>query len=120
MVAMMKGQLLIDLNVVLSERDDGFARAGAAIVRHCSVPDPQLQLLEMRYPREVARARFQAIHTAVIESWNADPVTIGRHFRAALIEAFKRLGRFSDPGLIRIDRESAAPSWQRPAHTAQV
>ena len=115
---MTKSQLFIDLDVVLSERDDGFARAGAAIIRHRSVPDLQLQLLETRYPREFERACFKALHTAVIESGSAEPVVIGRHFRAALIETFKRLGRFSEPGLIMIDHEVAVAEAPRHSHVA--
>jgi hypothetical protein len=95
-------QRTVDLALVLE--GPTLARTGLAILAHEALPHPLLQLVEELHPREVARARFQALW-AERDQDPPHPEAIARHFRDQLAAAFAQLGQLEPPYALIMDAD---------------
>ena len=98
-------QRVLDLSVVLGAESELLTATGQAVLTHQRLPHPLLGTIEDQYPREIARARFNAIWAAR-NAEAPDPSSIGVQFREELVALFKLKGKLVEPYTLLID---AAP-----------
>jgi hypothetical protein len=95
-------QRVLDLAVVLGAESELLAATGQAVLAHQRLPHPLLGAIEDQYPREIARARFNAIWAAR-DAEEPNPVSIGAQFREELVALFKLKGKLVEPYTLVID-----------------
>ena len=96
------GQRILDLAVVLGADSELLSATGQAVLTHQRLPHPLLGAIEDQYPREIARARFNAIWAAR-DADAPDPGSIGAQFREELVALFKLKGKLVEPYTLVID-----------------
>jgi hypothetical protein len=94
-------QRTLDLAVMLGTESVLLETTGEAILAHRRLPHPLLNQIEDQYPREIARARFNAIWTAR-GSDTPDASAVATQFRQELVALFRAQGRLVEPYTILI------------------
>ena len=102
-------QRILDLAVVLGAESELLAATGQAVLTHQRLPHPLLGAIEDKYPREIARARFNAIWAAR-DAEEPNPVSIGTQFREELVALFKLKGKLVEPYTLVIDTAKLEPA----------
>ena len=94
-------QRTLDLGLVLGAESPLLEATGQAILMHRRLPHPLLNLIEEQYPREIARARFDATWAARAAG-QSDAAAVGTQFRDELVALFKSHGRLVEPWTLLI------------------
>ena len=104
-------QRTIDLAIMLGT-DKGILEAtGEAILAHRRLPHPLLNQIEDQYPREIARARFNAMWVAR-GSDPPDASVVATQFREELAALFRAHGRLIEPYTLLIGPPARdQPNW---------
>jgi hypothetical protein len=104
-------QRTLDLAVMLGT-DTGMAEAiGEAILAHRRLPHPVLNQIEDQYPREIARARFNAMWAAR-GTEAPEPSVVATQFREELAALFRAQGRLIEPYTILVGPPARdRPNW---------
>ena len=101
-------QRILDLAVVLAAESELLTATGQAVLTHQRLPHPLLGAIEDQYPREIARARFNAIWAAR-DADAPDPTSIGAQFREELVALFKLKGKLVEPYTLLLDGAAQEP-----------
>jgi hypothetical protein len=94
-------QRTLDLAVMLGTESVLLETTGEAILAHRRLPHPLLNQIEDQYPREIARARFNAIWAARGAD-ASDASAVAMQFREELAALFRTQGRLVEPYTILI------------------
>src|SRR5262245_30866346 len=94
-------QRTLDLALLLSPESALLETTGQAILAHRRLPHPLLNQIEDQYPREIARARFNAIWAAR-GSDAPDASAVGAQFKEEVAALFRAQGRLVEPYTILI------------------
>jgi len=104
-------QRTLDLAVMLSAESVLLEPTGEAILAHRRLPHPLLNQIEDQYPREIARARFNAMWAAR-GSDAPDASIVATQFREELAALFRAQGRLVEPYTLLIGPPARdQPNW---------
>jgi hypothetical protein len=89
-------QRTLDLAILLGAESALLETTGQAILAHRRLPHPLLNRIEDQFPREIARARFNAIWAARGDA-PTDATVVAMQFREELTALFRTHGRLVEP-----------------------